>query len=63
MSAGLDFRQGRGSVILSESPEHRMRGGQANCLCITGVLVQGWESVTGGKHSLFPTASFKLSYH
>lgn len=44
MSAGLDLRQGRGLVILRASPEHRMMGGQANCLFITRAPAHGLES-------------------
>lgn len=47
MSAGLDLCQGWGLVILSKSPEHRMMGGQANCLLIKRILVYALESVNG----------------
>lgn len=46
MSAGLDLCQGRGLVILSKSPEHRMMGGQLTAFLLR-VLVHALESVTG----------------
>ena len=67
MSAGLDLRQGQGLVILSKSPEHRMMGGQANCLFVTRVPAHGSESAPGGQEVpgavYSPATHLELSYN